>query len=81
MRTRDLDELLHQIHHSIDRVAQDLERDRPDLARALRRESTRIPRPSLLYQALDAGALDARRFDVLMLQRVRADRALRTAAR
>jgi hypothetical protein len=40
-----LDHLLADIHHSLDRLAEDLSRDRPDLALALRKEATLIPRP------------------------------------
>jgi len=40
-----LDCLLADIHHSLDRLAEDLSRDRPDLALALRKEATLIPRP------------------------------------
>jgi hypothetical protein len=40
-----LDRLLADIHHSLDRLAEDLSRDRPDLALALRKEATLIPQP------------------------------------
>jgi hypothetical protein len=95
MRNRVLVDLLTELHRSIDRVAEDLAPDRPELARALRKQSARIPRPEeiargqkpssarpsgtlapLLYHALDEGALDARSFDVLMVQRLRAARLL-----
>jgi hypothetical protein len=39
--------LLTDIHHSIDRLAEDLSRDRPDLAAALRKEAALIPKPDL----------------------------------
>ena len=87
--------LLTDIHHSLDRVCEDLERDRPDLAQALRTHSSWIPRPDdivslpplsstdsvhelrpLLYEALDAGLVDARQFDALMLERARAEHIL-----
>jgi hypothetical protein len=94
-----LDCLLADIHHSLDRLAEDLSRDRPDLALALRKEATLIPRPErappplraaapkgpancaalrpLLYRALDEGVLKPRRFDALMVRRVRAAGVLR----
>ena len=37
--------LLTDLHQSIDRVAEDLSRDRPDLAVALRSQAAWIPRP------------------------------------
>jgi hypothetical protein len=37
--------LLTDLHQSIDRVAEDLSRDRPDLATALRVQAAWIPRP------------------------------------
>jgi hypothetical protein len=96
-----LDRLLRELHHSIDRLADDLAIDRPDLATALRRKSESIPRPAdpaeprespgsraactrlhpLLYHALDAGVVEARDFDALMLLRGRASRALRASER
>jgi hypothetical protein len=88
-------QLLTDLHHSLDRVCEDLEHDRPDLASALRSHATWIPRPEeivslpahpstssvrelrpLLYEALDAGFVDARQFDVLMLERARAEHIL-----
>jgi hypothetical protein len=88
---RDTEALLSQLHQSIDLLAADLSRDRPDLARELRRQTAWIPTPErsrppsrrrraltpLLYHALDAGILDERRFDTFMLQERRAARALR----
>jgi hypothetical protein len=44
MRHSDLHALLAEIHHSIDRLATDLGRDRPDLAAAVRREAAWLPR-------------------------------------
>jgi hypothetical protein len=41
-----LDTLLEELHRSIDRLADDLSLDRPDLATALRRKSESIPRPA-----------------------------------
>jgi hypothetical protein len=87
---RDLEELLSHLHQSIDLLATDLSRDRPDLARELRRQTAWIPPPErirppdrrrralkpLLYRALDAGILNDRRFDTFMLQERRAARAL-----
>jgi hypothetical protein len=87
--------LLVDIHHSLDRVCDDLERDRPDLVQALRTHASWIPRPEdvvklppesstssvrelrpLLYEALDAGIVDAHNFDALMLERARAEQIL-----
>jgi hypothetical protein len=97
MPTQAFIDLLVEIHRSIDRVAEDLARDQPALAAALRKEAERIPRPEdvvrgappaggaapeslepLLYEALDEGVLDARRFDSLMVRQQRAARTLRT---
>jgi hypothetical protein len=92
-----LDELLTHLHQSIDLLATDLMRDRPDLARALRVQTAGIPQPErerstapppsagaacarlppLLYGALDAGVVDARKFDRLMLLKTRAACTLR----
>lgn len=72
--------LLADLSHSLDRLADDLERTEPRLARTLRVEAHRAadgPPPlgaparrralrPLLYRALDAGAVDAMRFDRLM---------------
>jgi hypothetical protein len=41
----DIADLLSDLHHSIDLVAADLSRDRPDLANALRAQAASIPRP------------------------------------
>src|SRR5262245_55763757 len=38
-------DLLTDLHHSLERLADDLSRDEPALANALRRESAWIPRP------------------------------------
>jgi hypothetical protein len=64
------------------RFADQLPATRPALRRAL---AARLPRnPSaiqpLLWSALSEGVLDARRFDVAMLTRARAERALRRRA-
>jgi hypothetical protein len=40
-------QLLDDIHRSIDRLAENLTPDRPDLAAALRKEAALIPRPDL----------------------------------
>jgi hypothetical protein len=95
MRNDPLIELLTEIHRNVDRVCEDLQRDRPDLAESLRQHAAWIPRPEelsrgvlpptetsirhlgpLLYDALDEGLVDARRFDALMLTRTRAERVL-----
>lgn len=78
--------LLADLSESLDRLADELDRDRPRLAVTLRREADRPPlvagergrrrkklRP-LLYRALDAGAVDARRFDRLMTLAARASK-------
>jgi hypothetical protein len=89
--------LLAAIHDNVDRLCENLERDRPDLAASVRQNASWIPRPTellhvaspsarssahhlggLLYDALAEGLIDARRFDVLMVQRTRAERVLRT---
>jgi hypothetical protein len=88
--------LLAHIHHNVDRLCEELEPDRPDLAQSVRAQADWIPRPrelldvlappvpspvhelgGLLYEALDAGVIDARKFDVLMVQRARAAEVLR----
>jgi hypothetical protein len=88
-----VNQLLADIHGSLDRLADDLSRDRPDLAHALRKEASLIPRPDpaarplpssrqqlgpLLYRALDEGILTHRRFDALMVRRVHAAGVLRS---
>jgi hypothetical protein len=40
-------QLLDDIHRSIDRLAENLTPDRPDLAAALRKEASLIPRPDI----------------------------------
>jgi hypothetical protein len=93
-----IDQLLTELHRSFDLLAEDLMRDRPDLANALRLQTMNIPRPPLtvgerasppspetacselpplLYGALDAGLVDAREFDRLMVLKTRAARTLR----
>ena len=93
-------ELLTDLHRSIDRVAEELVRDRPALAAALRQRASWIPRPEevvdpprppaneacraippLLYDALDAGAIDGAKFDALMITQKRARDALAARAR
>ena len=88
--------LLADIHDNVDRLCEDLQRDRPDLAASVREQADWIPRPAelpqvatspatstvhnlggLLYDALAEGIIDGRRFDVLMVQRTRAERVLR----
>lgn len=39
-------DLLTELHASLDRLAEDLQPDRPELAAALRRQTAWIPRPS-----------------------------------
>jgi len=74
--------LLAELSHSLDRLADELERDRPRLADTLRveadrtaplraaerprRRRRRTPLRPLLYRALEEGAVDAARFDRLM---------------
>jgi hypothetical protein len=89
--------LLVDIHQNVDRLCEDLQTDRPDLAASVRQHAAWIPRPAdllrgdsppatssvhrlggLLYEALDEGLIDARQFDVLMVERTRAERVLRT---
>jgi hypothetical protein len=52
-----VNQLLADIHGSLDRLAEDLSRDRPDLADALRKEASLIPRPD---PAADARAAPTR---------------------
>lgn len=47
MRAQTFVDLLIDLHRSLDRVAEDLQPDRPDLAAALRRQSAWIPRPDI----------------------------------
>ena len=87
-----LNDLLADIHRSLDRLAEDLSRDRPDLATALRKEAALLPKPEpsppraaatcaqlgpLLYRGLDEGLVKPRNFDRLMIRRVRAANVLR----
>ena len=55
MRKDPLVDLLTEIHRNVDRVCEDLEPDRPDLAEALRQHAAWIPRPEELL----AGKLPA----------------------
>ncbi len=55
MHNDPLIELLTEIHRNVDRVCEDLEPDRPDLAQALRQHAAWIPRPDELVR----GALPA----------------------
>jgi len=79
--------LLTDLAYNLDRLADQLEPERPALARSLRRESvaatgeegardapTRRPLRPVLYEALDAGVLPASRFDRLMVLEARARR-------
>lgn len=45
-------DLLTEIHHNVDRVCEDLQRDRPDLAAALREHASWIPRPDELERGV-----------------------------
>ncbi len=45
-----LTDLLTDLHGSLDRLADDLARDRPDLSAALRRKTALIPRPEDVAQ-------------------------------
>jgi hypothetical protein len=83
--------LLEDLSYNLDRLADQLERDQPALARTLRLEArcteparaedAPAPRPSplrpVLYDALGEGALGARRFDRLMVLEARARKARR----
>jgi len=84
MQTTAFKELLVHLHSSIDRVADELTPDRPELAHALRARAHRLPRAEdarlLLYDTLAAGLLDAQLFDRLMLRQNRAARAERRGA-
>lgn len=76
-----VEQLLADLARDLDRLADAIASDEPQLARVLRCEAERagpealsaaepVPRRRAiepqLYRALDAGALDARRFDRLM---------------
>jgi hypothetical protein len=93
-------QLLSQIHRNVDRVCEDLQSDRPDLAASVRHHASWIPRPEdlspgdspptrtslgqlhpLLYDALAEGLIDDRQFDVLMIERIRAARAIEQRGR
>ena len=86
-------ELLSCLRTSIDRLIDELDRDRPELARAVERHTDWIPTPDeardrifsvgaarpiapVLYEALDAGALDGRELDRVVLRHERARREL-----
>jgi len=89
--------MLSSFHESIEVLAADLMRDRPDLANALLLQAMNVPRPrpatrrrrerspqtacarlpTLLYGALDAGVVDGRKFDRIMVLKARAARTLR----
>jgi hypothetical protein len=82
--------LLEDLAHNLDRLADQLERDQPALARTLRFEARhtaparaedaatrRSPLRPVLYDALDEGALGARDFDRLMVLEARARRVRR----
>lgn len=63
MRNDPLVRLLTEIHHNVDRVCEDLQRDRPDLAEALRQHAAWIPRPD----ALERGVLPSTKASVRRL--------------
>ena len=52
MHNDPLIDLLTEIHHNVDRVCEDLQRDRPDLAAALRQHASWIPRPEELVRGV-----------------------------
>jgi hypothetical protein len=52
MHNDPLIDLLTEIHHNVDRVCEDLQRDRPDLATALREHAAWIPRPDELRRGV-----------------------------
>lgn len=67
MRTDPLLELLTQIHRNVDRVCDDLQPDRPDLADALRQHAAWIPRPEeLLRGVLPSTRASVRRLGPLL---------------
>jgi len=49
MRNDPLHQLLVQIHRNVDRVCEDLQTDRPDLAASVRQHASWIPRPDELF--------------------------------
>jgi hypothetical protein len=63
MRKDPLLDLLTEIHRNVDRVCEDLQRDRPDLADALRQHAAWIPRP----EELAAGVLPSTKTSVRRL--------------
>ncbi len=85
-------QLLTNLHRSLDRVCEDLDRDRPDLSKALRAQAAWIPRPDeiahglgppglvelrpQLHEALTASLSDGSRFDAVMIERARPEQAL-----
>ncbi len=50
MQTDPLLDLLLEIHHNVDLLCEDLQRDRPDLAEAIRDHAAWIPRPDDLLR-------------------------------
>ncbi len=56
MRKDPLIDLLTEIHRNVDRVCEDLEPDRPDLAQALRQHAAWIPRPDDLLRGVLPGS-------------------------
>ena len=67
MRNDPLVDLLTEIHRNVDRVCEDLQRDRPDLAQALRDHAAWIPRPDdLLRGCLPSTKTSVRRLGPLL---------------
>jgi hypothetical protein len=64
MHNDPLVDLLTEIHRNVDRVCEDLQRDRPDLAEALRDHAAWIPRP----EDLARGCLPSTRTSVRRLR-------------
>jgi hypothetical protein len=52
MQNDPLIQLLTEIHHNVERVCEDLQRDRPDLAQALRENAAWIPCPEDLQRGV-----------------------------
>lgn len=96
MRSPFHDDILSELHASIDRVAQALLPEHPQLAAAMRAHATRLPAPPapssptarapravppLAYRALDEGLLDGEELDRLLVRHQRAQALLRARKR
>jgi len=94
MRSPFVDDILSDLHRSIDRVAQALLPEHPQLAAAMRAHATRLPPPPatarvrppraippLAYRALDVGLLDGDELDRLLVRDARARALLRARGR